>query len=136
MALDDEPVDPSDVWLFHKTTRRAPYERRRDKRPDVDDVVLVNLRGEVTESTIANIVIERDGRLVTPPVECGLLPGTFRAELLAQGVVEEGIVTIAELQAAERIWLINSVREWRVAVLDKSAIAPMASVVDDTARSG
>ncbi len=71
LALDDEPVDPGDVWLFHKTTRRAPYDRRRERRPDVDDVILVNTRGEVTESTIANLAVRLGGRWVTPPLDVG-----------------------------------------------------------------
>ena len=47
---------PSDVFLFHKTTNRAVYERAR--RPDCDDVILWNPAGEVTETTIANLVVE------------------------------------------------------------------------------
>jgi para-aminobenzoate synthetase/4-amino-4-deoxychorismate lyase len=69
VALDDEPVDPADVWLFHKTTRRTPYERRRERRPDVDDVLLVNDRGEVTESTIANLAVRMGDAWVTPPID-------------------------------------------------------------------
>jgi len=117
VALDDEPVDPSDVWLFHKTTRRAPYERRRDKRPDVDDVVLVNLRGEVTESTIANLALNLAGTWVTPPSDAGLLAGTHRAVLVREGRLTERPVTIDELRGASEIALVSSVRGWRAAVL-------------------
>jgi para-aminobenzoate synthetase/4-amino-4-deoxychorismate lyase len=117
VALDDEPVDPSDVWLFHKTTRRAPYERRRDKRPDVDDVVLVNLRGEVTESTIANLAVNLAGTWVTPPADAGLLAGTHRAVLVREGRLTERPVTIDELRGASEIALVSSVRGWRAAVL-------------------
>ena len=80
-------------------------------------MILWNERQEVTEATTANIVVELDGALVTPPVECGLLAGTYRAELLAQGEVREGIVTIDRLRIAPRLWLINSVHERREAVL-------------------
>jgi para-aminobenzoate synthetase/4-amino-4-deoxychorismate lyase len=117
VALDDEPVDPSDLWLFHKTTRRAPYERRRERRTDVDDVLLVNDRGEATESTIANLAVRIDGRWVTPPIEAGLLPGTYRAVLLREGSLEERPVTIEEVRAASELALVSSVRGWRPAVL-------------------
>jgi para-aminobenzoate synthetase/4-amino-4-deoxychorismate lyase len=117
VALDDQPVDPSDLWLFNKTTRRAPYERRRERRPDVDDVLLVNDRGEVTESTIANLAVRIDGRWVTPPIEAGLLPGIYRAVLLREGSLEERPVTIGEVRAAEELALVSSVRGWRPAVL-------------------
>ena len=117
VALDDEPVDPSDVWLFHKTTRRAPYERRRERRPDVDDVLLVNDRGEVTESTIANLAVRLDGVWVTPPVDAGLLPGTYRNVLLREGEVTERPVTVDELRGAGELALVSSVRGWRPAAL-------------------
>ena len=117
VALDDEPVDPSDVWLFHKTTRRAPYERRRERRPDVDDVLLVNDRGEVTESTIANLAVHLDGVWVTPPVDAGLLPGTYRNVLLREGRMTERPVTVDELRGAVELALVSSVRGWRPAAL-------------------
>ncbi len=117
VALDDEPVDPSDVWLFHKTTRRAPYERRRGRQPDVDDVLLVNDRDEVTESTIANLAVRLDGVWVTPPVDAGLLPGTYRNVLLREGRMTERPVTVDELRGARELALVSSVRGWRPAAL-------------------
>ena len=117
LALDDEPVDPRDVWLFHKTTRRAPYERRRGRRPDVDDVLLVNSRGEVTESTIANLAVRIGGRWVTPPLEAGLLPGSYRTVLVRDGTLVERRVTVEEVRAADEIALVSSVRGWRPAVV-------------------
>jgi para-aminobenzoate synthetase/4-amino-4-deoxychorismate lyase len=110
-----EPIDAGEVFLFHKTTNRRLYNQAR--LPDCDDTILWNRQGEVTEATMANVVIDRQGTLVTPPVECGLLAGTFRAELLARGEVREAIVPVDELRAAGRLWLVNSVHEWRGAVL-------------------
>ena len=109
------PVDPSDQFLYHKTTNRAVYERAR--RPDCDDVILWNRAGEITETTIANLVVEIDGHRVTPPIACGLLPGTLRAELLAAGEVSEAVVMVEQLKTAPRFWLVNSVRGWCPAVL-------------------
>jgi branched-subunit amino acid aminotransferase/4-amino-4-deoxychorismate lyase len=109
VRLATQPVDPDDVFLYHKTTNRAVYERAR--LPDCDDVILWNGLGEATESTIANLVVEIDGRRVTPPVSCGLLPGTMRAELLANGEIVEGRFSVDALRSAP-IWLVNSVRGW------------------------
>ena len=117
VALDTEPVDPADAWLFHKTTRRAPYERRRERRPDVDDVVLRNTRGEVTETTIANLAVRLGNRWLTPPREAGLLAGTYREVLLREGRLEERPISVEELRAAEGIALVSSVQGWREAVL-------------------
>jgi para-aminobenzoate synthetase/4-amino-4-deoxychorismate lyase len=88
------------------------YETARRSHPDVDDVLLWNTRGEVTESTIGNVVAEIDGVRYTPPVSCGLLAGTFRAEQLEAGTIQERVLTKADVAAASRLWLINSVREW------------------------
>ncbi len=102
------PVDSSDRFLFHKTTRREFYS---------DDIIMWNERGEITESGIANVVVRIDGELVTPPVSCGLLPGTFRAHLLDRGEIKERVITIEELKNASEIYLINSVRKWMKAEL-------------------
>jgi para-aminobenzoate synthetase / 4-amino-4-deoxychorismate lyase len=112
-GLAKDPIDPADVYLYHKTTRRDVYDNARASRPDVDAVILWNPDREVTEGTEANLIAQFDGRRVTPPVECGLLEGTFRAELLASGEVVERRITLDELRRAERVWLVNSVRGWR-----------------------
>lgn len=113
LAIAKDPVDSKDLFLYHKTTNRSVYEKAKADFPDADDVLLFNERGEVTESCIANVVVELDRRKVTPPVSCGLLAGTFRDELLEQGEIEEGVVTLEDLNRADSVWLINSVRKWR-----------------------
>jgi branched-subunit amino acid aminotransferase/4-amino-4-deoxychorismate lyase len=110
-----EPVDPTDLFLFHKTTNRALYERRR--LPAFDETLLWTPDGRITEAINANVVALVGGRRVTPPVACGLLPGTMREELLARGEIVEAPVTIDELRNGARWWLINSVRGWIDAVL-------------------
>ena len=107
-----EPVNPRDPFVLHKTTHRTVYENARRSRPDVDDVLLWNADGEVTESTIANVVAEIDGVRYTPPVRCGLLAGAFRAEQIDAGVIRERVLTKADIASASRLWLINSVRGW------------------------
>ncbi len=117
VRLARQAVHSRDPFLYHKTTRRDLYEKAQASFPDADDVLLYNEAGEVTESCIANVVILRNGRLVTPPVRCGLLNGTYRAELLERGEISEEMVSLSELKRAEKIFLINSVRKWREAVL-------------------
>lgn len=102
VELATEPVDSSDRFLYHKTTRR----------PGGDGLVFWNERGEITESSIANVVVSIDGELCTPPIECGLLPGVFRKHLLAEGKIKERVITIEEFKRAEEFYLINSVRKW------------------------
>ena len=105
VTLATEAVNSSDRFLFHKTTRRDFY----DAQPDV---IFWNERGEVTESNIANVVVRIGGELFTPPIESGLLAGTFRNQLLAEGKIKERVITIEELKNAQEFFLINSVRKW------------------------
>ena len=111
-----------DPFVRHKTTRRDVYDaaRReaREAHPEADDVLLVNTAGEITESTIANVVVELDGRLLTPPLSAGLLPGVYRAELLDTGRIREASLTPDDVRRASAVYLINSVRGmWPVTVV-------------------
>jgi para-aminobenzoate synthetase/4-amino-4-deoxychorismate lyase len=117
LALAAQPVDSNDPFLYHKTTHRQVYDAARAARPGGDDVLLWNERGEITESTVANVVVEMDGALVTPPVTCGLLPGTFRAWLLENEVIRERVIRVDEITDGQTIRLINSVRKWIDAVV-------------------
>ena len=106
------PIDDTDPLLYHKISAREQYDRALEESQPCDDVIFVNARGEVTESSIANIVIDADGKKWTPPREAGLLAGTFRAELLATGEVVERVITVEELRRVGAFWLVNSVRGW------------------------
>lgn len=111
------PVSSRNPFLFHKTTQREVYETAKKAFSDVDDVILYNEKGEITESCIANIVVEKSGKRITPPLSCGLLGGVYRAELLAGGEIAEAVVSTEDLRKAKKIFLINSVRKWREAAL-------------------
>ena len=117
VALADTAVSSENVWLYHKTTRREWHDAARAAHPGCDEVILWNERGELTEATTANVVLEMDGELLTPPVSCGLLAGTFRNHLLANGRIRERLLTKADARRARQIFLINSVRRWQTAVL-------------------
>jgi para-aminobenzoate synthetase / 4-amino-4-deoxychorismate lyase len=112
-----QAIDDRDPLIFHKTTARARYDLELERCRPCDDVIFWNSRGEVTESTIANVVIFSDGKHWTPPREAGLLAGTLRAELIAKGELFERTITKEELAAVESFALINSVRGWMTAKL-------------------
>lgn len=111
VALARRPVDRRDLRLRHKTTDRRPYDEALEACPGVDDVLLWNADGEVTEATVANVVYRFDGRLWTPPVSSGLLSGTLRQELLERRQIDERVLETTELPSVG-IYLINSVRGW------------------------
>jgi len=77
------------------------------------DVLRVNTAGVLAETTVANLFFIKQGRLCTPALSTGVLPGVIRAEVIqvadSLGVpVEEGSYTPAVLQAAEAVFLTNS----------------------------
>jgi para-aminobenzoate synthetase/4-amino-4-deoxychorismate lyase len=79
-----------------------------------DDLLFQNTRGEVTEGAISNVFVEKDGRWLTPPVECGLLAGVYRRHLLETlPSVEERILHTEELRRADAVYLCNAVRGLR-----------------------
>ena len=117
LAVDTQPVDRADVLRYHKTTRRRVYQEAASRHPAADDVVLVNDLGEVVETTIANLAVRVGDEWLTPPVEAGCLPGTYREELIDVGVLRERRVAVADLIETDEIAVINSVRGWRPAKL-------------------
>lgn len=112
VALAPQPVNSRDPFLFNKTTHREIYESQLATRPDCDDLIFWNERGEACESSIANIVLETSGLKWTPPRNSGLLAGTFRDELIQQGKIQERVILKAELAEVCYFYLINSVRRW------------------------
>jgi 4-amino-4-deoxychorismate lyase len=111
VALADARLDPGDPWLGVKTTQRALYDRARAALPEgVDEVLFLNTHGEVCEGTITNVFVETDAGLVTPPLDCGVLPGVLRAEMLETGQAVEKTLTPADLATAGSIWVGNSLR--------------------------
>lgn len=97
VAVHAERLDPADPWLRVKTSVRTRYDRARADLPDgVDEWLFLNTREEVCEGAITNVFLRRDGRLLTPALGCGLLPGVLRAELLAGGA-EEAVLTADDL---------------------------------------
>jgi para-aminobenzoate synthetase/4-amino-4-deoxychorismate lyase len=117
VAFAGQRVNSRDPFLYHKTDHRDLYREELAGRPDCVDVIFRNERGEVTEGANHTIVARINGALVTPTLACGLLPGVFREELLARGEITERVITADELAGSEEIWLINSVRKWRRAMI-------------------
>jgi para-aminobenzoate synthetase / 4-amino-4-deoxychorismate lyase len=120
-TLSPERVDSSDVFLRHKTDWRDLYEResRRVARKGIDEVLFLNERGELTEGSRTNLFIRRKGRLVTPPISCGLLNGILRGKLLESGDCMEEILYPPDLDTAEEIFLGNSLRGLVPAIMKK-----------------
>ena len=115
--LADQPIDSRNPLFFHKTTRREIYPAVSMRAPanehgEYDDILMYNEKNELTEFTTGNLIVELNGVLFTPPVACGLLPGTFRSHLIETGQLKERIIYKDELSKYSTIFLVNSVRKW------------------------
>jgi para-aminobenzoate synthetase/4-amino-4-deoxychorismate lyase len=120
ILLSGEKTSSKDRFLYHKTTRRELYEKEFARVSELGyaDVVFRNERGEITEGAISNIFIEKEGKLYTPPLECGLLPGVFRRHILeTDAKASERILLTDDLAHADAIYLCNAIRGMRRVVL-------------------
>ena len=118
LLVSAERTDSSEALLRHKTTWRSMYDQvlANARARGFDDALFLNERGEVTECAIHNVMIAKGGKLVTPPVECGLLPGVYRRYMLAaHPEVQEAVVTLDDILSADRIFIFNSVQGLRLA---------------------
>jgi len=105
-------IDPRDNFLYHKTTRRALYDKEycAAQTAGFFETIFFNKCGELTEGCISNVFILKKDTLYTPPVKCGLLPGVLRAHLLRKGRARERVLRRGDLNKAEKIYIGNSVR--------------------------
>jgi para-aminobenzoate synthetase/4-amino-4-deoxychorismate lyase len=112
-VISDTRLNSSDLFLYHKTTRRDLYDREWKHYADTlgaDEVIYINESGELAEGSRTTIFLERDGKLLTPHLAAGVLPGTLRAALIDDGKATEARLTIQDLNGPGEIYLGNSVR--------------------------
>jgi len=110
VSLAKNPIQSENIFLYHKTTQREVYENAEGENLHSDDVILWNEEGNLTESTIANIILNIEGNWVTPSTNCGLLRGVYRESMLENGLIEERKIHKSEIADLSEITLINSVR--------------------------
>lgn len=107
-------TDSRDRFLFHKTTRRELYESEYEaaKAKGFFDAICLNEKGEVTEGTRSNIVIRSGSQYFTPPLDSGVLQGTFRSHLFSSKriALTEKTIYPDDLAAADEVFLCNGVR--------------------------
>ena len=107
-------VDKSDIFRFHKTTRRNLFEKAQQlfKEEDLYDFLFLNREGELTEASRHNVFIQKKNIWYTPPVDVGLLNGIMRQKILSDTKKRTKIQVLKpeDLEEADAIYLTNSVR--------------------------
>jgi branched-subunit amino acid aminotransferase/4-amino-4-deoxychorismate lyase len=105
-AIARTRIRSTDLLQRHKTSWRQAYE---DEASLTDELLFLNERGELAEGTRSNIFVARGNVLLTPPLECGVLDGRLRAELVAIGRAREAVLKPDDLKDAE-VYCGNSLR--------------------------
>ena len=114
-SVNTKAISSKSVYRFHKTTGRRPYDDRRAMHEGVDEVLLVNERGELTEGTWNNVALFIGGAWITPPLASGCLPGVLRQVLIDEGELAEEVVMAEDLRSADGLALLSSVYGWQPA---------------------
>lgn len=127
--LDDELIKPKiklavinfdtekNILLQHKTDAKSVRDfydkvlQREITKHDLFDVIFINKNGLITEGSKANIFIAKQGKIFTPPVTCGLLPGIMRKNFIERyPQIQEVCLRKEDVISADKIWITNSVR--------------------------
>ena len=99
-----QEADLNQSFTYFKTTHRPHLNLGEQEK------IYHNARGELLETSIGNLVLKIDGKLYTPPIRLGILPGIYRQHLLEIGQAEEKVLTLADFAQAEAIYGCNAVR--------------------------
>lgn len=111
ITVSNITINNKNIFLYHKTTNRKIYEEEYKKYKSYGyfDVLFRNQNNQFTETSRGNIFLKINGKLTTPPIECGLLPGTYRKFLIENSSVIIKPIYEEDLQKAEKIFITNSV---------------------------
>ena len=97
-------------WVANVATLEEVRER------GFDETALLNERGEVSECTAANLFAVRQGKLLTPSLDSGCLPGITRRIVLKLGPqlgleTRERVLRLDDLRTADEVFLSSTTRE-------------------------
>jgi para-aminobenzoate synthetase / 4-amino-4-deoxychorismate lyase len=107
VAIAPLPVAADDFRLRHKTSDRAFYDEAR-AAGGAFETLFRDPEGFLTEGSFTSLFVEKGGKLITPPLFRGLLPGVLRARLIAEKRAREGDLVEADL--AGGFFIGNAVR--------------------------
>lgn len=99
------------------------------KADGFQDALMLNSKGYIAETTIANIFWIREDKLYTPSLDCGVLPGIIRQTVLESaaslGIAhEEGHYSSHDLVNADAVFLTNAIQGIRPVLFDPDRSRP------------
>lgn len=112
--VSDKRINFQNRFQYFKTTNRKLYESEYKKHnaKGFFDVIFLNDKDELAEGSLTNIFLRKGENWFTPPISAGILPGIYRSYLLqTETNVSEKVLFLDDLLNADRLMLVNSVRE-------------------------
>jgi para-aminobenzoate synthetase/4-amino-4-deoxychorismate lyase len=121
VAVSQQRLDAGDPFLRHKTTHRPVHEAatRAANQAGFHEALLLNQHGRLADGARTSIFVRKDGRLLTPPLTDGALPGVLRQTLIDAGLAQEAPLAPDDLWA-NPLLVGNSLRGLRETNLEKS----------------
>jgi para-aminobenzoate synthetase/4-amino-4-deoxychorismate lyase len=113
LAISQNRLSPTVQESAHKVSARTFYDGERQRVQalgEYDEVLFLNEHGELCEGSFTSLFIKTAGKILTPSLTCGLLPGILREEMIETGQAFEAILTLADLENADTIYVGNSLR--------------------------
>ncbi|NQZ59882.1 MAG: chorismate-binding protein, partial [Lentisphaeraceae bacterium] len=112
VLISDKSINSNDTYLYHKTDYRQLYNEsfKSARQKCFDEVIFFNEKDQLCEGAISNIFIRKANQWLTPKLSCGLLPGTWRAQMVIELKATESIISLQELLAADEVIIGNSLR--------------------------
>lgn len=110
MDISDVRRNETSPFVYHKTMNYGDciLEKRRAGKAGKDERIFLNTQGQICEGTVSNIFFVRDGRIYTPEVGSGLLPGIIREYICESEVVIETTIFPDELPSYQECFVTNS----------------------------
>ena len=112
IAIAPQTVSSTDPYRYHKSSVRDEFEEAMAwaTRHALDEAILTNENGYLTEGVRSTIFLRQGDRWLTPDVTSGVLPGVYRQWMIQSGKAEEAFLTPKDLQRADEIMIANAVR--------------------------
>lgn len=126
LQICPEKINSKNQLFNHKTTHnssRGFYTRMYNKyivNQENKELLFINEFGNITETRFHNIIIERNGNKYTPLLSDGVLDGIARKIMMVTKEVVAKNISLEELNMADNIYLINSVRGFIPAYLERA----------------
>jgi len=113
LIVSSKILNSKDLFLKHKSAQRELFNNEYQKAIEAgfDDILFTNEKGNITETAIHNIFLQKEGIWYTPGSAEGLLEGVMRKKILKKyPSVVESEIPLAFLDSCKKVVLVNSVR--------------------------